>query len=83
MPTDFISNQLEFEGFEGRKVIAALDGGAITSDAGAVLLRHTEKAIGLFDRIAGCFIDRRNGDCTVHSLRTLIGQRVAAIALGC
>jgi hypothetical protein len=82
MQTHCICEQLEFEDFDGRKVIAAFDGGAITSDAGAVLLRQTDRAIGLFDRMAACFIDRRNPDCTVHGLRSLIGQRVTAIALG-
>jgi hypothetical protein len=82
MQTDCISGQLEFEGFDGHKVVAGFDGGAITSDAGALLLRHVDGAISLFDRVAGCFIDGRNPDCTVHSLRTLIGQRIAAIALG-
>ena len=82
MQTHCISEQLEFEGFDGRKVIAAFDGGAITSDTGALLLRETDKAIGLFDRIAGCFVDRRDPDCTVHAVRTLVAQRVTAIALG-
>ena len=82
MQTHRISEQLRFKGFDGRKVVAAFDGGAITSNAGAVLLRHTDKAIGLFDRLADCFIDGRDPDCTVHSLRTLIAQRVTAIALG-
>ncbi len=82
MPTQCISNSHEFEALDGRKVVAAFDGGAITSDAGALLLRHTDKAIGLFDRLAACFDDRRNGDCTVHGVRTLIAQRVTAIALG-
>ena len=82
MPTECISDQLEFEGFAGRKVVAAFDGGALTSDAGALLLRHTDKAIGLFDRIAACFVDQRHPDCTVHSVRTLVAQRVTAMALG-
>ena len=82
MQTDCISGQLEFEGFDGHKVVAGFDGGAITSDAGALLLRHVDGAVGLFDRVAACFIDRRNADCTVHSVRTLVGQRIAAIALG-
>ena len=82
MPTHCISNKLAFEAFDGRKVVAAFDGGALTSDAGAVLLRHADRAIELFDRIAACFVDRRNRDCTVHGLRTLIGQRVTALALG-
>jgi hypothetical protein len=82
MQTHCNREQFEFEGFDGRKVVAGFDGGVITSDAGALLLRHTDKAIGLFDRIAACFIDRRNPDCTVHGLRTLVAQRVSAIALG-
>jgi hypothetical protein len=82
MPTQCISDQLDFEGFDGHKVVAGFDGGAITSDAGALLLRHTDRAIGLFDRLAACFVDRRDPDLTVHSVRTLVGQRIAAIALG-
>lgn len=82
MQTHCISAQLAFEGFDGHKVIAGFDGGAITSDAGALLLRHVDAAIGLFDRVAGCFVDGRDRKCTVHSMRTLVGQRIAAIALG-
>lgn len=82
MQTDCISEQLEFEGCEGRKVVAGFDGGAITSNAGGLLLRHLDGAIGLFDRVAACFRDRRDRELTVHSVRTLVGQRIAAIALG-
>ena len=82
MPTQCISEQFEFEAFDGHRVVAGFDGGAITSDAGALLLRHTDRAIGLFGRVAACFADRRNPDRTVHSVRTLVGQRIAAIALG-
>lgn len=52
-----ISTQLEFGGFDGHKVVAGFDGGAITSDAGALLLRHVNKVIGLFERMAACFVD--------------------------
>jgi len=82
MQTHCISEQLAFEDFDSHKVVAGFDGGAITSDAGALLLRHVDKAIGLFDRVAACFVDRRDPDLTVHSVRTLVGQRIAAIALG-
>lgn len=82
MQTQCISTQLEFEGFDGHKVVAGFDGGAISSDAGALLLRHVDGAIGLFDRVAACFVDGRDPKCTVHSMRTLVGQRIAAIALG-
>ena len=82
MQTHCNFNQIEFEGFDGHKVVAGFDGGAITSDAGALLLRHVDKAINLFDRVASCFVDHRKPDLTVHSVRTLVAQRISAIALG-
>ena len=60
MRTQCISEQFRFEGFDGRRVEAAFDGGAVTSDAGALLLRATDRAIGLIDRAAACFRDGRD-----------------------
>ena len=40
MPTECIPEKLEFEAFDRRRVTAAFDGGAISTDAGALLLRH-------------------------------------------
>ena len=74
--------QLEFEGFDGRRVVAAFDGGAVTSDAGAVLLCQTDRAIGLIGRVAACFSDGRDPGQLIHALPTLVGQRIVAIALG-
>jgi hypothetical protein len=63
-------------------VIAAFDGGTVSSDAGALLLQRTDQAIGLIGRLAQCFSDRRDPRLLEHSVRTLIGQRVFALALG-
>jgi hypothetical protein len=63
-------------------VVAAFDGGTVSSDAGALLLGRVDEAIGLIDRLARCFIDERNPDQIEHTVRTLIGQRVFGIALG-
>ena len=60
----------------------AFDGGAVTSDAGAVLLRETDRAIGLIGRVAACFSDGRDPGQLIHALPTLVGQRIVAIALG-
>ena len=46
MQTECISGQLEFEGFDGRHVVAAFDGGAVTSDAGALSPRETDRRSG-------------------------------------
>jgi hypothetical protein len=62
--------------------VAGFDGGAITSDAGALLLGATDRAIRLVERFAQCFIDRRRAELVEHLVPTLVGQRVFGIALG-
>jgi hypothetical protein len=49
----------EFSPVDGRRVVAAFDGGAITSDAGALLLGETDRAIRLTERC--CVLHRRAG----------------------
>jgi Transposase DDE domain group 1 len=82
MQTECIAGQLEFEGFGSRRVVAAFDGGAVTSDAGALLLREADRAVRLIDRVAGCFSDGRDQTGVVHAVHTLVGQRIIGIALG-
>jgi Transposase DDE domain group 1 len=82
MPTQCNAEQLEFAGVERRRVVAAFDGGLVSSDAGALLLGRTDEAIGLIDQLAGCFIDGRDPELIEHSVRTLVGQRVFGMALG-
>ncbi len=57
MPTECNPKLFEFAPVEGRRVVAAFDGGTITSDAGAVLLGETDRAIRLTERFASCFTD--------------------------
>jgi hypothetical protein len=71
-----------FAPVEGRKVVAAFDGGTMTSEAGAMLLDVTNKQIGLIERFAGCFTDYRDADLVVHEVAGLVGQRVFGMALG-
>ncbi len=60
MLTECRTDHLEFEAFDGRKVVGAFDGGAMTSDTGCLLLRQTDNGIGLIDRVVACFSDRRH-----------------------
>src|SRR5689334_23398753 len=62
--------------------MAAFDGGAITSDAGALLLGETDRAIRLTDRFASCFVDARRPELVEHEVDTMVLQRVVGIALG-
>lgn len=82
MPTQCNAEQLQFSCVEKRQVVAGFDGGTVSSNAGALLLGRTDEAIGLIDRMAGCFVDARKPELIEHSLRTLIGQRVFGMALG-
>jgi hypothetical protein len=82
MPTECSQDSLDFGTVEGRQVVACFDGGAMTSDAGALLLGQADRAIGLVTRFAACFIDARAPELIEHSLETLVGQRLFGLALG-
>src|SRR6186997_1962415 len=82
MPTECNPALFEFAPVEGRQVVAAFDGGAITSDAGALLLGETVRAIRLTERFAGGFTDVRVPELVEHEVGTMVLQRVVGIALG-
>ncbi|MGH6675907.1 MAG: IS1380 family transposase [Xanthobacteraceae bacterium] len=82
MPTECSAEFFDFAAIERRVVVAGFDGGAITTDGGALLLGATDRAIRLVGRFAECFIDRRRAELVEHLVPTLVGQRVFGIALG-
>ena len=82
MPTECSAERYDFGLVGRREVVGSFDGGAITSDAGALLLGTTDRAIGLVDRLAACFTDCRRPELIEHRVATLVGQRVFGIALG-
>jgi hypothetical protein len=82
MPTQCTRDLFGYEVVEGRQVVAAFDGGEVTSDAGALLLGATDRAIGLVARFAACFDDGRAQAQVEHSVAAMVGQRVFGIALG-
>jgi hypothetical protein len=82
MPTQCSRDLFGYEVVEGRRVVAAFDGGEVTSDAGALLLGATDRAIGLVGRFAACFVDGRAQGRVEHSIAAMVAQRVFGIALG-
>jgi hypothetical protein len=52
----------------------------IASDAGALALGATDRAIRMLDQFASCFHDERYPQWIEHEVATLIGQRVFGIA---
>jgi Transposase DDE domain group 1 len=82
MPTQCSRDLFGYEVVEGRRVVAAFDGGKVTSDAGGLLLGATDRAIGLVGRFAACFNDGRAPAQVEHTIETMVAQRVFGIALG-
>jgi hypothetical protein len=63
-------------------VVAGFDGGRVSSDAGALLLKKADEAVGLLRRLGTCFRDDRLQEAVEFSVSTLVAQRVMGIALG-
>jgi len=71
-----------FEACGKREIVARFDGGTISSDGGAFLLRQTDKRLNLLPRLAECFLDGRNQDQVEHSIVEMLSQRIYGLALG-
>ncbi len=62
--------------------MARFDGGTISSDGGAFLLRQVDKRLNLLARFGQCFLDGRNQALVEHSIPEMVSQRVYGLALG-
>ncbi|HEX6114730.1 MAG TPA: IS1380 family transposase [Geminicoccaceae bacterium] len=82
MPTECSRDLFGYEVVEGRQVVAAFDGGQVTSDAGALLLGAADRALGLVRRLARCFTDGRAPELVEHTVETMLTQRICGLALG-
>jgi hypothetical protein len=76
------SNEVEM-GRLGRRIISAnFDGGDISTEGGALLLRQVDQRIGLTKAIARAFDDRRRGASVTHGVRDLLAQRIYGLCCG-
>jgi hypothetical protein len=82
MVTECNTPTFDFEDLGRRAVTARFNGGAISSDAGGLLLREVEARTGIVRRFAACFSDFRDPDLVDHTVQDLLAQRVFALALG-
>ena len=82
MPTECSRDLFGYEVVDGRQVVAAFDGGQVTSDAGALLLGAANRTLGLVRRLARCFTDGRAPELVEHTVDTMLMQRICGIALG-
>jgi hypothetical protein len=82
MDTQCNTAYLDFPMLGRREIVANFDGGDITSDGGALLLRKTEQLTAIIHQFAACFTDHRDPELIEHTLADLVAQRVYALALG-
>ena len=82
MDTKCFPSRIKFSSSKRKKVEASFSGGDITSNAGLLLLREVDKSMKLTSKISKCIIDKRNSSYTKHDYKTLLMQRVYAIANG-
>ena len=75
MTTQCSEGKLIFHHLDSREVVARFDGGEITSDAGAILLREVEKRTGILGRMSACFEDHRDPERIEHTVESLVKQR--------
>jgi hypothetical protein len=80
--TQCTQSSFEFESHFHRAVVASFDGGALSSDAGALLLRQVDRRMGFLRRLAACFTDFRSPWLTEHGVEQMLAQRVYGLALG-
>lgn len=82
MVTECSRRSFDFQPLSGRQITARFDGGSITSDAGALLLREVERGSGIVQQFAGCFDDFRDPELIDFTVEQLLKQRIFALCLG-
>lgn len=82
MITECTTTTFSFQPLGTRQVHARFDGGAVTSDGGALLLGEAERLTGTLHPFAQCFRDYRDADAIEHTVWQLLSQRVYGLALG-
>ena len=80
--TECIQSSFRFKACGSREIVARFDGGTISSDSGAFLLRETDRRLNLLPRLAECFLDGRNQALIDHSILEMLAQRIYGLALG-
>jgi hypothetical protein len=73
---------LLFASVDRRQIVADFQGGDLTSDGGLPLLREVDRKIGLIDALNAVIRDPRCPWLIEHDQRTILAQRIFAIAAG-
>ena len=80
--TQCIPSLFTFQNLGAREVVAAFDGGKVTTDAGGLLLREVDQHFGFVNQFARCFTDHRDPEALEHPVADLLKQRIFGLCLG-
>ena len=80
--TECNQSQFPFEAHFSRRVVAEFSGNRLSTEGGALLLRATDRKIGLLRRVVRCFTDGRDPERIEHELSEMLAQRIYGLALG-
>jgi hypothetical protein len=80
--TECNAEQIEFSTFGRRLVEGGPTAGRTSTDGGALLLREIAQGMGLFRRLAACFVDHRDPKRIEHTVEEMVSQRVLGLACG-
>jgi Transposase DDE domain group 1 len=80
--TECNDDTLRFSRIGPKAVVADFKGGRLTTDGGALLLRELGEKLGLFEAVDRAIPDPRWLPIVIHDQRSMLAQRVVAIALG-
>jgi hypothetical protein len=81
--TECNQSSFGFKALGGREIVARFEGGTISSDGGALLLRETDQRLNPIPRLAECFFDGRNRSLVERSIGEMLWQGIHGLALGC
>ena len=79
--TECTQKQLRFHPSNGKTIRADFQGGELSSDFGALLLRETNLQSGLISRLTAAIDDKRHQSYIDHPLQDLLTQRI--LQMGC
>jgi hypothetical protein len=79
-PTE--KQELPFGTIASKRTSVVFDQPDVSSDGGAILIKHQADKTDLFAKLAGAIHDGRKQPQVVHAIETLVAQRVTGLCLG-
>ena len=80
--TECRQEKFEFQGTNGKRIEAKFDGGQVSTDCGALLLRELCERTGIFERLTECFADFCSPIFRRYEVKELLEQRVYGLLCG-